>query len=175
MKPTLTTKLLSLGAFALLAIPSTTKADVQDRLYDFTDAYYRQNGINPAAIDGRRQPGPLAANDTPIYSFQRPVRALFAHAAAASNTTVAIRPFSNNHLRGGDEASKGQRDHGHRLLLPSRWRTKVLTRWAMAPDMTIPSTLLPVASMRAYPIPAPAPTARRTVSASEEVDSLLFG
>jgi hypothetical protein len=69
-------KILSLGALALLAIPSATKADVEDRLYDFTDAYYLQNGINPAAIDGRRQPGPLAASDTPIFSFQRPVRAL---------------------------------------------------------------------------------------------------
>ncbi|MEY2504977.1 MAG: hypothetical protein QOG27_1257, partial [Verrucomicrobiota bacterium] len=45
---------------AILGLPSLTKAGVQDRLYDFTDAYYQQNGINPAAIDGRRQPGPLA-------------------------------------------------------------------------------------------------------------------
>ncbi|MFN2508416.1 MAG: hypothetical protein ABR589_06550, partial [Chthoniobacterales bacterium] len=35
-----------------------------------------QNGIDPAAIEGRRQPGPLAASDAPIFSFQRPVRAL---------------------------------------------------------------------------------------------------
>ncbi len=61
---------------ALLAVPSFSQADVQDRLYDFTDSYYRQNGVNPLAIDGRRQPGPLAASDTPIFSFQRPVRAL---------------------------------------------------------------------------------------------------
>lgn len=61
---------------ALLGAPSLTKADVEDRLYDFTDAYYLQNGINPAAIDGRRQPGPLAVTDTPNFSFQRNVRAL---------------------------------------------------------------------------------------------------
>ena len=76
MKLTLRLTQLLPIALALAAAPSTTKADVQDRLYDFTDAYYQQNGINPAAIDGRRQPGPLAAADTPIFSFQRPVRAL---------------------------------------------------------------------------------------------------
>ncbi len=35
---------------ALFAVPSFTKADVEDRLYDFTDAYYLQNGVNPALI-----------------------------------------------------------------------------------------------------------------------------
>jgi hypothetical protein len=69
-------KLLFLFAMAVLGTPSLTKAGVQGRLYDFTDAYYQQNGINPAAIDGRRQPGPLAVNDTPIFPYQRNVRAL---------------------------------------------------------------------------------------------------
>lgn len=69
-------KLLPIVVIALLAVTSLTKADVEDRLYDFTDAYYLQNGINPAAIDGRRQVGPLAAADKPIFPFQRPVRAL---------------------------------------------------------------------------------------------------
>jgi hypothetical protein len=69
-------KLLLLAVTALLAAPSLTKADIEDRLYDFTDAYYQQNGINPAAIDGRRQVGPLAAADTPIFLYQRNVRAL---------------------------------------------------------------------------------------------------
>jgi hypothetical protein len=69
-------KLLLTFVMALLAVPSVTKAGVQDRLYDFTDAYYFQNGINPSGIDGRREPGPLAASDTPIFSYQRPVRAL---------------------------------------------------------------------------------------------------
>jgi hypothetical protein len=61
---------------ALLATSVLSQAGVQDRVYDFTDAYYRQNGIDPAAIDGRRQPGPLAASDKPNFVFQRPVRAL---------------------------------------------------------------------------------------------------
>src|SRR3712207_6407314 len=67
---------LLLIALALAALTSAAQADVEDRLYDFTDEFYRQNGVNPAAIDGRRQPGPLAANDTPNFPFQRPVRAL---------------------------------------------------------------------------------------------------
>src|SRR5436190_11593585 len=69
-------KLVFLAVIALLGVPSLTKAGVQDRLYDFTDAYYQQNGINPAAIDGRRQVGPLAVTDTPNFPFQRNVRAL---------------------------------------------------------------------------------------------------
>lgn len=69
-------KLVFLAMITLLGVPSLTKAGIQDRLYDFTDAYYQQNGINPAAIDGRRQVGPLAAADTPIFPYQRNVRAL---------------------------------------------------------------------------------------------------
>lgn len=94
MKPTYSfKKMLSLGALALLTVPSLLKADVEDRLYDFTDAYYMQNGISPAAIEGRRQPGPLAASDAPIFSFQRPVRALltlpaYDHSANAWYFTV---------------------------------------------------------------------------------------
>ena len=42
-------KLLLVVVMVLLA-PSVLKAGVRDRLYDFTDAYYLQNGINPAAI-----------------------------------------------------------------------------------------------------------------------------
>ena len=68
-------KSLVILALALLAAPSL-KADVEDRLYDFTDAYYTQNGINPALISGRMQPGPIAVTDTPIFFYQRDVRAL---------------------------------------------------------------------------------------------------
>jgi len=63
-------------ASLVLVIPSAVWADVEDRLYDFTDAYYSANGVNPAAIDGRRQAdGVLAVQDTPIHPFQRAVRA----------------------------------------------------------------------------------------------------
>jgi hypothetical protein len=74
-------KLLPLVVMALLAAPSVTKADVEDRLYDFTDAYYLENGVNPALIEGRMEPGPTAVNDTPIFPFQRDVRALLTLAA----------------------------------------------------------------------------------------------
>lgn len=63
-------------ALAALAAPALAVADVPDRLYDFTDAYYAQNGLDPALIDGRRQVGPLAAEDKPNFAYQRPVRAL---------------------------------------------------------------------------------------------------
>lgn len=69
-------KLLFLVVVTLFGASPLTQAGVQDRLYDFTDAYYLQNGVNPAAIDGRRQVGPLAAADTPIFPYQRGVRAL---------------------------------------------------------------------------------------------------
>ena len=61
---------------ALLAAPSFTKADVDDRLYDFNDAYYLQNGVNPGLVADRIQPGPNAVTDTPIFSYQRDLRIL---------------------------------------------------------------------------------------------------
>jgi hypothetical protein len=70
-------KLLALAVMALFAVPSFTKADVEDRLYDFTDAYYLQNGVNPALIGGRMEAGTgIAVTDNPIFSYQRNVRAL---------------------------------------------------------------------------------------------------
>jgi hypothetical protein len=69
--------LLAFAVAVLFAVPSFTKADVEDRLYDFTDAYYLQNGVNPALISGRMEAGTgIAVIDTPIFNFQRNVRAL---------------------------------------------------------------------------------------------------
>jgi hypothetical protein len=72
---------LALPALVSTLLASTftpARADVQDRLYDFTDTYYLQNGVNPAAIAGRRQAMlPLATSSTPIFPYQRNVRALF--------------------------------------------------------------------------------------------------
>src|SRR5262249_47519505 len=48
---------IALVVMALFAAPSFTKADVEDRLYDFTDAYYLENGVNPALIEGRMEAG----------------------------------------------------------------------------------------------------------------------
>ena len=93
-------KLLTCAALAIAAAAAPGRADVADRLYDFTDAYYIQNGVNPAAIDGRRQPGPLAVSDAPNFSLQRPVRALltlpaYDHSGHAWFFTV-LGGFSNS-------------------------------------------------------------------------------
>ncbi|MGB7926189.1 MAG: hypothetical protein WCF57_23310 [Pyrinomonadaceae bacterium] len=62
---------------AMVALPLIARADVEDRLFDFTDAFYLKNGVNPAKIAGRRQAvAPLATLDTPFFSSQRNVRAL---------------------------------------------------------------------------------------------------
>jgi hypothetical protein len=63
--------------FTLALAPLTARADVQDRLFDFTDDYYRQNGVDPAKIQGRRQGvAPLGTIDAPFFPYQRNVRAL---------------------------------------------------------------------------------------------------
>ncbi|HEV2862284.1 MAG TPA: hypothetical protein VGX48_14835 [Pyrinomonadaceae bacterium] len=67
----------ALAVAVTLASSIDTRAGVTDRLYDFTDEFYRQNGVDPAKIVGRRQPvAPLAVADTPYFPFQRYVRAL---------------------------------------------------------------------------------------------------
>ena len=71
-----------LVAFLLLAGAAacprpSARADEVDRLYDFTDAYYQRNGVNPAAISGRRLPiPPLTTTDVPFFSYQSTTRAL---------------------------------------------------------------------------------------------------
>ncbi|HEX8284008.1 MAG TPA: hypothetical protein VF588_11665 [Pyrinomonadaceae bacterium] len=63
--------------FALAVSPNPARAEVTDRLYDFTDDFYRQNGIDPAKIVGRRQGvAPLGVTDAPFFTYQRNVRAL---------------------------------------------------------------------------------------------------
>ena len=67
---------LTLAVITLALAPAPAPADEQDRPYDFTDAYYRQNGVNPAAITARRQPvPPLATVDAPFFASQTNVRA----------------------------------------------------------------------------------------------------
>lgn len=68
--------LLAIAAASLSIAATAARAGVADRLFDFNDAYYTQNGVNPATISGRRQPGPNAVIDTPLLSSQRNVRAL---------------------------------------------------------------------------------------------------
>jgi len=50
-------KKLSIFVFMLAALvltPTFAMADFKDRLFDFTDAYNRQNGVDPSKIIGRR-------------------------------------------------------------------------------------------------------------------------
>lgn len=62
---------------ALASLPLTAHADVQDRIYDFTDEYYLQNGVDFAKIVNRvNGTAPRSIFDAPIFSFQRNVRML---------------------------------------------------------------------------------------------------
>lgn len=59
----------------LLALPALAFCGVTDRIFDFTDEYYRANGVDPLKINGRRQaPSARTVVDTPFFSFQRNVR-----------------------------------------------------------------------------------------------------
>lgn len=60
-----------------LALAAVAHASVLDRPYDFTDAYYRANGIDPAKLGGRKQaPSNNAVIDFPNFSWQRNVRVI---------------------------------------------------------------------------------------------------
>ena len=82
MKASLFTKTFLRRAASLAAVLATlpalqAHAGTSDRLFDFTDAYYLQNGVNPAAIDGRRQPNPpLATFGKPPFPYLNTTRAL---------------------------------------------------------------------------------------------------
>lgn len=76
MRRSIALLVLAVAAAAGLAV-NPARADVEDRLYDFTDTFYLRNGVNPAAIAGRRQAVlPLAVEDRPVQPYQRNVRSL---------------------------------------------------------------------------------------------------
>jgi hypothetical protein len=61
----------------LAASPGIVHAGVQDRLFDFTDDFYRQNGVDPTQIVNRvNGTAPRSIFDAPNFPFQRNVRAL---------------------------------------------------------------------------------------------------
>ena len=78
----------------LVAIPMSARADVQDRIFDFTDEYYLQNGVDPSKIVNRiNGTAPRSIFDSPYFSFQRNVRALrlnpaYNHSGALTYWTV---------------------------------------------------------------------------------------
>ncbi len=72
---------------ATLAVtPMFAQAGVEDRLFDFQDAYYLQNGVDPTRIFGRRQVtgDGRSVFDAPNFWFQRNVRAARINPARAS-------------------------------------------------------------------------------------------
>ena len=91
MKILRTLSVLAASAFALVAFNAApARADVTDRLYDFTDAYYAQNGINPAKLAGRKQaPAANAVFDTPFFAFQRNVRVIGLSGTYTANGSIA--------------------------------------------------------------------------------------
>ncbi len=73
-----TTALFATLAFILTLVASSVgpvRADVDDRLFDFTDDYYRLNGVDPNRIQGRHNGTDTASVvDEAVFSYQRNVR-----------------------------------------------------------------------------------------------------
>ena len=151
----------------------------------------------PTPNDPAQQPGPRS-DDEPRKAIMRPRSAAapgsacFCSVRAAglsdndpSSATAATRradcncdgppPFASAHGLAAEQYQQCHRDLRHFLPFRSILRTKLLTRRAMGPAMPIPTALLPVASNRAYPIPAPALIAKIAAIAAERVDCLSFG
>jgi hypothetical protein len=68
----------ALAVLITLAVPHrVAQANVQDRLFDFTDDFYKQNGVDPTQIVNRvNGTAPRSIFDSPFFPFQRNVRAL---------------------------------------------------------------------------------------------------
>lgn len=69
-KLTLLTGTLAL-LFVFAASASVARADVRDRLFDFTDEYYLQNGVDFSKIVNRvNGSAPRSTFDSPFFPFQ---------------------------------------------------------------------------------------------------------
>ena len=96
---------------ALAASPLVARAEENNRLFDFKDEFYRQNGVDPAKIAGRRQgDGRLGVFDSPYFPYQGNVRALltlpaYNHSGSPVYWTV-MGEFSND---GFTKDAAGQR------------------------------------------------------------------
>lgn len=77
---------------ALAVTPMFAQAGVEDRLFDFQDAYYLQNGVDPTRIFGRRQVtgDGRSVFDTPMFWYQRNVRAARINPAYSDNGSVTF-------------------------------------------------------------------------------------
>ncbi len=107
---------------ALTVVPAFVKADVRDRLFDFTDQYYAQNGVDITKIINRRQ---VTGNgnsvfDTPSFSFQRNVRASRLNPAYGDNGHVtfwAVMGDLNNSGFLNNRAGQRARDIANSYIL----------------------------------------------------------
>ena len=107
---------------ALAATPVMTQAKIQDRLFDFVDQYYAQNGVDVTKIFGRRQ---VTGNgnsvfDTPNFWFQRNVRAQRLNPAYADNGKVtfwAVMGDLDNNSFTNDRAGQNAKVLANRYVL----------------------------------------------------------
>lgn len=107
----------------IVSLPTFAKADVRDRLFDFVDQYYWQNGVDPSRIINRRNVNPANTNtvfDTPNFWFQRNVRAARINPAYADNgqpTFWAVMGDIDNSGFTNDEAGRRAREIANRYVL----------------------------------------------------------
>jgi hypothetical protein len=107
---------------ALAAMPVLIKADVRDRIFDFTDQYYAQNGVDITKIINRRQ---VTGNgnsvfDTPNFSFQRNVRASRLNPAYSDSGTPTFWAVMGDLNNGGflnNRAGQRARDIANSYIL----------------------------------------------------------
>lgn len=107
---------------ALAAMPVMTQAKIEDRLFDFIDQYYAQNGVDVTKIFNRRQ---VTGNgnsifDTPNFWFQRNVRAQRLNPAYADNgrpTFWAVMGDIDNNGFTNDRAGQNAKVLANRYVL----------------------------------------------------------
>lgn len=79
----------ALAAVLMVSSFAPVSADVEDRLFDFTNAYYWQNGVDPTKIVGRRTgTDGRSVFDTPPFSYQLNVRPTGAIPAYGHNGSI---------------------------------------------------------------------------------------
>jgi hypothetical protein len=116
------TAILILLLATIMTVPTFARAGVQDRLFDFTDQYYWQNGVDASRIIGRRQVtgNGFSIFDTPNFWFQRNVRAARLNPAYSDNGTPtfwAVMGDINNSGFSNDAAGNRARELANRYTL----------------------------------------------------------
>ena len=112
--------LLFVALFVLLSV-DILHADKEDRLYDFTDAYYLMNGVDPAKIAGRRTGSDgISVFDTPFFNFQRNVRTTFTLPAYKHNGDLEFWAVMGDLFVDGftkNAAGRKAKEIAHRAIL----------------------------------------------------------